>query len=41
VQDINALLSQFREAQKMMKQLSTNPRLRAMAGVMGGNRRRK
>jgi signal recognition particle subunit SRP54 len=41
VQDINALLSQFREAQKMMKQLSTNPRLRAMAGMMGGSRRRK
>lgn len=41
VQEINQLLSQFREAQKMMKQLSTNPRLRAMAGMMGGSRRRK
>jgi signal recognition particle subunit SRP54 len=42
VQEINALLSQFREAQKMMKQLVTNPRLRAMSGLMGaGARRRK
>jgi signal recognition particle subunit SRP54 len=44
VQDINALLSQFREAQKMMKQMSSNPRLRAMNGLMGGGgagRRRK
>jgi signal recognition particle subunit SRP54 len=41
VQEINSLLSQFREAQKMMKQLSTNPRLRAMTGLMGGSRRRK
>jgi signal recognition particle subunit SRP54 len=41
VQEVNQLLVQFREAQKMMKQLSTNPRMRAMAGLMKpGSRRR-
>jgi signal recognition particle subunit SRP54 len=41
VQEINQLLTQFREAQKMMKQLATNPRMRMMSGLMGGSRRRK
>jgi signal recognition particle subunit SRP54 len=41
VQEINALLSQFREAQKMMKQMTTNPRLRAMSGLMGGGAGRR
>lgn len=41
VQEINQLLTQFREAQKMMKQLSSNPRMRMMNGLMGGSRRRK
>jgi signal recognition particle subunit SRP54 len=41
VQEINQLLTQFREAQKMMKQLATNPRMRMMSGMMGGSRRRK
>jgi signal recognition particle subunit SRP54 len=40
VQEINALLSQFREAQKMMKQLANNPRMRMMTGLMGGRRRK-
>jgi signal recognition particle subunit SRP54 len=41
VQEINQLLTQFREAQKMMKQLASNPRMRMMSGLMGGGRRRK
>lgn len=41
VQEINQLLTQFREAQKMMKQLASNPRMRMMSGLMGGSRRRK
>ncbi len=34
VQEINQLVTQFREAQKMMKQLSGNPRLRGLGGMM-------
>jgi signal recognition particle subunit SRP54 len=43
VQEINQLLTQFREAQKMMKQMASNPRMRMMSGLMGGGagRRRK
>ncbi len=41
VQELNQLLSQFREMQKMMKQMSSNPRMRAMSGLMkAGSRRR-
>jgi len=39
VQELNQLLSQFREAQRMMKQLANNPRLRMMSGLMGARRR--
>jgi len=39
VQELNQLLSQFREAQRMMKQLANNPRLRMMSGWMGARRR--
>lgn len=36
VTDVNQLLNQFRDAQKMMKQLSSNPRMRGMFnGMMG------
>jgi signal recognition particle subunit FFH/SRP54 (srp54) len=35
VQELNQLLTQFREAQRMMKQLANNPRLRMMSGLMG------
>jgi signal recognition particle subunit SRP54 len=34
VQEVNALLTQFREAQKMMKQLANNPRARMLTGMM-------
>ncbi len=33
VQELNQLLHNFREAQKVMKQLATNPRMRAMLGL--------
>lgn len=39
VQEVNQLLSQFREAQRMMKQLANNPRLRMMSGLMGARRK--
>jgi len=40
VPELNQLLTQFREGQKFMKQLSTNPRMRSMMGLMKkGNRR--
>lgn len=39
VQELNQLLSQFREAQRMMKQLANNPRLRMMSGLMGARKR--
>ncbi|MCL4507130.1 MAG: signal recognition particle protein [Chloroflexi bacterium] len=35
VQDINQLIIQFRQMQKMMKQFSTNPRLRGVGGLFG------
>ncbi|MDW8396650.1 MAG: signal recognition particle protein [Anaerolineae bacterium] len=40
VQELNQLLDRFREAQRMMKDLSTNPRLRAMLGLGQRARRR-
>jgi signal recognition particle subunit SRP54 len=39
VTDVNQLLNQFRDAQKMMKQLSSNPRMRGMFGGGGMGRR--
>ncbi len=33
VQELNQMLNQFREAQRMMKQLAGNPRLRALLGL--------
>lgn len=39
VQEVNQLLTQFREAQKMMKQFNSNPRLRGMLGGMMGRGR--
>jgi signal recognition particle subunit SRP54 len=39
VQELNQLLNQFREAQRMMKQLANNPRLRMMSGLMGVKKR--
>ncbi len=36
VTDVNQLLNQFRETQKMMKQLSNNPRMRGMFNGMTG-----
>ena len=35
VQDINQLITQFRQMQKMMKQLSSNPRMRGLGGMFG------
>ena len=35
VQEINQLIVQFRQMQKMMKQLSSNPRLRGLGGMFG------
>jgi signal recognition particle subunit SRP54 len=35
VQDINQLIVQFRQTQKMMKQISTNPRMRGLSGLFG------
>lgn len=35
VQEINQLLKQFRDAQTLMKQLSNNPRMRGLGGLMG------
>jgi signal recognition particle subunit SRP54 len=35
VQDINQLITQFRQMQKMMKQLSNNPRMRGLGGMFG------
>ncbi len=40
VQELNQLLRNFREAQKMMKQLSTNPRMRTMLGLVQRRRPR-
>jgi len=40
VQELNQLLTQFREAQRMMKQLANNPRLRMMSGLMGISKKR-
>lgn len=36
VEQINDLMKQFRDAQKMMKTMQNNPRMRAMSGMMGG-----
>jgi signal recognition particle subunit SRP54 len=35
VQEINQLITQFRSTQKLMKQLSSNPRMRGLGGLMG------
>jgi signal recognition particle subunit SRP54 len=35
VQEINQLITQFRSTQKLMKQLSSNPRMRGLGGMMG------
>lgn len=35
VQEVNQLLKQFRDAQTLMKQLSSNPRLRGLGGLPG------
>jgi signal recognition particle subunit SRP54 len=35
VQEINQLIIQFRQMQKMMKQFTNNPRLRGMGGLFG------
>jgi signal recognition particle subunit SRP54 len=35
VQEINQLITQFRSTQKLMKQLSNNPRMRGLGGLMG------
>jgi len=35
VQEINQLVKQFRETQKLMKQISNNPRMRGMSGLFG------
>jgi signal recognition particle subunit SRP54 len=34
VQELNQMIKRFRDAQNMMKQLATNPRLKAMSGMM-------
>ena len=35
VQEVNQLLKQFRDAQTLMKQLSNNPRMRGLGGLLG------
>ena len=35
VQEINQLIVQFRQTQKMMKQITTNPRMRGLGGMFG------
>ena len=35
VQEINQLITQFRGTQKLMKQLSSNPRMRGLGGLIG------
>ncbi len=35
VQEINQIVVQFRQTQKMMKQMSTNPRMRGLGGMFG------
>ncbi len=35
VQEVNQLLKQFRDAQTLMKQLSSNPRMRGLGGLLG------
>ena len=35
VQEINQLITQFRSTQKLMKQLSSNPRMRGLGGMLG------